>query len=834
MLLLRARFLRVPPKWGGPPTRPASAVKQSAKWRYDLVLTRKTVFLFCLALALLGAQTASRFVLTVDSIMRGPNLAGFAPARARWSGDGERIYFQWKQASDRYDAPLDTYVVNRDGSALRKLTEEEARLAPPAAGDMSQDKRLTVYARNGDLYVYESASGKTRQITKTADTESNPRFLRDGKRIGFVRSNNLYVLSLEDGALVQMTEIAAAGAAAPAGRGGRGGAADSEKRGTDSQEYLKKEQKDLLESIRQRAARREEDEARRKRENPRKPFSLQARQSVDSLQLSPDEKFVTAVITERPETAKDTLIPSFVTESGYAEDAPGRSNVGDTQPTARLAIIDAATGEVKWVDHGIRAAAPAQPTAPATSGPPAPNPQPQDRQVRLTQPVWSADGSKAVLLGRAADNKDEWVFALDAAAAKLRVLADNHDDAWVDDSDDDQVLGWMKNGREVYFRAERPGYWHLYAVPFDGDQPRALTSGDWEVLDVRQSRDKSKFYLVANKETPFEQHVYVMDGEGGPLTRLTEAPGKHSIALSPDERWFADIYSASNKPPELYVQQNRALAAGRKLTESPAPEFRQYAWQDPPIVMVPARDGVKVPARLYKPANFRAGGPAVIFIHGAGYLQNVHRWWAEYYREYMFNHLLMERGFLVIDVDYRGSAGYGRNWRTAVYQHMGGKDLDDLVDAAKFVVSQYGVDAREIGMYGGSYGGFLTLMGMFTQPDVFAAGAALRPVTDWAYYNHEYTSDILNLPQSDSEAYRKSSPIYYAQGLKGALLICHGMVDTNVEFQDTVRLTQRLIELRKENWSVAAYPVENHTFVDPASWADEYKRILKLFEENLK
>ena len=128
----------------------------------------------------------------------------------------------------------------------------------------------------------------------------------------------------------------------------------------------------------------------------------------------------------------------------------------------------------------------------------------------------------------------------------------------------------------------------------------------------------------------------------------------------------------------------------------------------------------------------------------------------------------------------------------------------------------------------------MTLMAMFTTPDVFAAGAALRPVTDWAHYNHGYTSDILNVPQTDPEAYRRSSPIYFAQNLKGALLICHGMVDTNVEFQDSVRLVQRLIELRKENWQLAMYPVENHGFVQPSSWADEYKRILALFETNLK
>jgi dipeptidyl aminopeptidase/acylaminoacyl peptidase len=187
-----------------------------------------------------------------------------------------------------------------------------------------------------------------------------------------------------------------------------------------------------------------------------------------------------------------------------------------------------------------------------------------------------------------------------------------------------------------------------------------------------------------------------------------------------------------------------------------------------------------------------------------------------------------------MDVDYRASSGYGRDWRTAIYRHMGGKDLDDQVDAARWLVSEQGIDSKRIGIYGGSYGGFITLMAMFTQPDVFAAGAALRPVTDWAHYNHGYTSNILNVPQKDAEAYKQSSPIYFAQGLKGALLICHGMVDVNVHFQDTVRLVQRLIELRKTNWELAVFPVEDHGFVEPTSWADEYKRIYKLFETSLK
>jgi dipeptidyl aminopeptidase/acylaminoacyl peptidase len=223
----------------------------------------------------------------------------------------------------------------------------------------------------------------------------------------------------------------------------------------------------------------------------------------------------------------------------------------------------------------------------------------------------------------------------------------------------------------------------------------------------------------------------------------------------------------------------------------------------------------------------------VIFVHGAGYLQNAHRYWSSYYREYMFHHLLAERGYTVLDMDYRASAGHGRDWRTAIYRHMGGADLNDNVDGARYLTRELGVDSSRIGIYGGSYGGFITLMAMFTAPGIFRAGAALRPVTDWAHYNHGYTAAILNEPQSDTLAYRRSSPIYHAEGLRGALLICHGLVDDNVNAQDAIRLVQRLIELRKENWEMAIYPVEPHGFRMASSWADEYKRILRLFDTNL-
>ena len=170
-------------------------------------MTSRLILPFALALFLAQAQNTGQFALTIDNIMRGPALVGYEPAQVRWSYDGEHIYFQWKQATDKEDAPMDTYVANRDGSGLRKLSDAEVRAIARRHRRPQQDKRLFVYASGGDLYVLDNATGKIRQLTKTTDAETNPHFLRDGKRISFTRGGNVYVMSLEDGLLEQMTDI---------------------------------------------------------------------------------------------------------------------------------------------------------------------------------------------------------------------------------------------------------------------------------------------------------------------------------------------------------------------------------------------------------------------------------------------------------------------------------------------------------------------------------------------------------------------------------------------------------------------------------------------------
>ena len=246
------------------------------------------------------------------------------------------------------------------------------------------------------------------------------------------------------------------------------------------------------------------------------------------------------------------------------------------------------------------------------------------------------------------------------------------------------------------------------------------------------------------------------------MVRITNVKGGFEVSISPDEKMLALRYSQTNKPWELYLMPNKLGAKMEQITYSTSTQFNSYPWRDSKIIEFKASDGVMVPAALYEPAPDKKNGAAIIFVHGAGFLQNVHHWWSSYFREYMFHNMLADNGYTVLAIDYRASKGYGRDWRTAIYRHMGGRDFEDQVDGAKYLVEEQGIDKNRIGIYGGSYGGFITLMSMFKAPDIFKSGAALRSVTDWTHYNHSYTSNILNTPVSDSRAYRRSSPIYFA------------------------------------------------------------------------
>jgi dipeptidyl aminopeptidase/acylaminoacyl peptidase len=744
------------------------------------------------------ARSGSSFSLTVDSIMRGPKLVGYPPSDLRWSGDSKELYFEWRMPDEDEAA---TWVVSRDGGAPRRLTDEQRRSAPPPDGRWDRARRRVLGVQEGDIVLIDTVSRTRRALTRTTAAESSPRWARGETHVTFVRENNVFIVPVEptDGGLfVQLTDISLKKPDPPA---------------SDSHKFLKEEEQKLLEAVKEAVEQKKRKESKQQAYALPK-FELQERQSVTDATLAADD-LLYLLVTERSSNAKATIVPNYVTESAYTEDITARMKVGDAQNKARLAVFDLKTLKRGWA------------AVPGVD---------EKRELRWSMPLLSDDGTGAVASARSADNEDRWLVLVSRDGAG-KVIDHTHDSAWVRDPG---FAGWLPDNRRFWFGAEKDGWAHLYTVDVAADTPaaKALTSGRWEVSEAGLASDRTKFYISSTEQHASERHMYVVSVDGGGRTKLTTAAGASHGVVSPDDSMVGMIYSYVNKPPEVYLMGNHPGAAATQVTTSTSEEWRAGKWLEPELVTFKARDGVDVPARLYTPEMLGGrrdrNAPGVIFVHGAGYLQNAHRYWSSYYREYMFHHLLASRGYVVLDVDYRGSAGYGRDWRTAIYRHMGGKDLDDIVDGARYLVEKQRVNPRRMGVYGGSYGGFITLMAMFTSPRTFAAGAALRPVTDWAHYNHPYTSNILNEPQSDAEAYRRSSPIYFADKLEGALLILHGMVDVNVHFQDSVRLAQRLIELRKENWELAAYPVEDHGFVKETSWADEYKRILKLFDTHLR
>ncbi|HEY4555935.1 MAG TPA: S9 family peptidase, partial [Lysobacter sp.] len=614
---------------------------------------------------------------------------------------------------------------------------------------------------------------------------------------------------------------------------------------------LRERQLRLIDTLRQdraqREAAREQDRAWRQADPTRAPLPVYLGDDVEIVDsaLSPDARWM-LVVTEPKKADKGQAgrMPKYVTESGYEEFEEVRTRVDRNAPLPhRLWLVDVAGAKASELKFDTLPGIATDPLAAMRKAAKL-EPLKGNRAVRIetdgdgTGPSihWSDDGRQAALLVRAVDNKDRWIAAVDLAGATLASRHRLTDPAWINWNFND--FGWLPstgNGpAALWFLSEHTGYSHLYVSTGNG-APRALTSGTWEVSAPELARDGRRFFFGCNRNWPGDYEVCSVDIDGGGLREITALDGVDSYVQSPDGTKLLVRHSDSYVPPQLAVVD---IADGRvtALTDTRTPEFKAREWIEPEYVQVPSSDGAgTIWGKYYGPKNPEPGRkyPVVMFVHGAGYLQNVHDRYPTYFREQMFHNLLVQNGYVVLDLDFRASAGYGRDWRTAIYRRMGTPELQDYLDGLNWLVANKQGDRDRAGIYGGSYGGFMTFMALFKQPGTFKAGAALRPVTDWSQYNHEYTSNILNTPVLDPGAYARSSPMEFAHNLQDHLLIAHGMIDDNVFYRDSVMMAQRLIELKKDKWELASYPLERHAYTHPEAWYDQYRRIWELFERAL-
>jgi len=773
-------------------------------------------------------QKNNKSALTIEQIMQNPDKwIGTSPSGIYWGEAGETIYFNWNPDHDTLSS---LYSYSLSSKKIEKVPVKKKRTLPAKYGNYNSTKTQKVFTRNGNIYLLDIKTGNEKQLTDWLEYASSPKFVMDDSQISFTKDNNLFLIDPETRLIKQVTNFVS-------------GEEKPEHKSKGQAKWLEEQQKALFDVLNEREAMDKARKNRREKEKIEKPEKIYLGKSrLNNITLSTTGNFVIYTTYKSAQGTKQTVVTHHVTKSGYTKEQKARTKVGSPQSKMGMGIFDIKNNKTVKINTS---------TIPGLKDLPDylsdyPERMPKDsseikeRTFNLLGPVWNETEDLAVVVALSTDHKDRWILLLDPATGDLELLDRQRYEAWIGGPGiggwgfSTGEIGWMPDNKSVWFHSEKSGYSHLYAVNIKTKKKTALTNGEFEVSNASISNDKKSFFFIANKVHPGVKHFYRMPVWGGKLTQITSIEGGNEVTISPNEKYLAIRYSPANKPWELYIQENKKGAKATQITHSTTDAFNKYNWRMPEFITFKANDGATVHARLYRPDSPEKNGPAVIFVHGAGYLQNAHKWWSSYFHEYQFHNFLVDNGYTVLDMDYRASAGYGRDWRTGIYRNMGGKDLSDNVDGAKYLVKKYNISPERIGLYGGSYGGFITLMAMFKNPETFKAGAALRSVTDWAHYNHGYTANILNTPVKDSLAFVRSSPIYFAEGLQGALLMCHGMVDDNVQFQDIVRLTQRLIELGKENWELAVYPVERHGFVEPTSWTDEYKRIFKLFEENLK
>ncbi len=753
-------------------------------------------------------------MLSVRDIMREPSIAGMRPEAEKLSPDGKFVVYAWN-ADGR--EPRNLYIVSTNGGESRILVDaaqnfEQKTPAPESklnyglnvrddftkareknlgGVDISPDSKRILFSQNSDIYVL-NLDDKTltpRRITRTQGFEGGARWLTDDS-ILYSSGGNYFVLNTRETSLIQVTKEA----------------------------------------------------------NPA------AFASIFGVEATKDGKMLAYILSDGSKQ-KALFVPNYLDE-----------------------FVQANSTRRGFTDQKVYAA----PTDGSREKPFEINLPKAEGASYVRSLNWAADNRSLVVDRVDKDLKRRqlfYVFHVGGKDEQTILLTEETDEKWIG-SLSRIVEANPKDNSQILFASEKDGFNHLYLATLEKRQAapnptgeirqenplnagfsgkveiKQLTKGAFEIDWAKWIADGKQIIFSSTEQNMAEREFYLYDiisnnkkdfFSGFPRNGKDprDAGMKINAQLSKDISEPTLLFENSrwNEPTELFaikVLKNRAVNGfPYRITNTTPRTFDKIKWNEPKFIDIPARDGKPIKSKVYTPADFDKSKkyPMVIFVHGAGYLQNTINGWNNYYREFMFNEMLTNKGYIVLDVDYRGSAGYGRDWRTDVYDFLGGKDYEDELDAIDYAVKNYAVDAKKIGVYGGSYGGFMAEMLAF-RSDKINCAAALRPVADWKNYYYSspvYTAERLGFPDKNAEGYKRSSPISYAEKLDKPLLILHGLVDDNVPAQDSMQLVEKLIRLEKTDYfDEMIYPSESHGFVRPTSWTDEYTRILNFFEKNLK
>jgi len=453
---------------------------------------------------------------------------------------------------------------------------------------------------------------------------------------------------------------------------------------------------------------------------------------------------------------------------------------GDSNAIVRLGVVTAADASIRWIPTGVG-------------------------DGYLARAGWLPGGREVwfEVLDRD-QTRLELRAAVPGEGSSRLLLADEAPD-WVNVSDD---LSFVGDDRFVW-SSERDGWRHLYLYGVDGRLIRRLTSGRWQVEAVYGlDGDRTGIVFRATAEDPRERHIYRVGLDGGAPRLLSPAPGTHEAILAPDGRHLLDTFSSLDTPPrlELYTVEGRRV---RTVDDGAIPALDGVDLVLPELGTVEADDGEPLYSWMFRPPDFDPGKkyPVLVYVYGGPGAQSVVNEWGG--TRLLFQMLLARKGLIVFTVDNRGSGGRGHAFEAAVYRKLGSVELADQLAGVRFLERQPWIDSDRIGIYGGSYGGYMTLMAMNRAPEHFAAGIAYAPVTDWRLYDSIYTERYMDRPEGNPDGYREGSPVNFAGGLDGALLICHGTMDNNVHFQHTLQMANEYQEAGKL-FELMVYPRVRH------------------------
>ncbi len=462
---------------------------------------------------------------------------------------------------------------------------------------------------------------------------------------------------------------------------------------------------------------------------------------------------------------------------------------GEANSAARVGVVPAIGGKVTWF---------------AIPGDP--------RNNYLARMEWAASSDEVIIqhLNRLQDTNT--VYLGDRKTGAVRPVLIESDSAWVDVVD---ATPWVAGGTSFIWQSERDGWRHVYSVSRDGSKVRLLTPGAFDVASVPAVDDAGGWlYYVASPENPSQRYLYRVRLEGtGAAERVTPAdqPGTHGYNIAPDAKVAIHTWSRFDAPAVTELIRLPEHSSARTLVANTTLKARVAALRRGPVEFfaVDVGDGVKLNGWVMKPADFNPSRKYPLFFtnYGGPGSQTVLDSWGG--SGYLWNLLLTQKGYLVASVDNRGTGMRGRAWRKIVYRRLGVIETQDQANAARAMGRWNYVDSTRIGVFGWSYGGFMSLNGLFQAPDVYRMAIAVAPVTHWKFYDNIYTERYNGLPQDNPEGYDKGSPLSYVDQMKGRLLLVHGTGDDNVHYQNTEALQNALVKAGK-SYDFMSYPNRNH------------------------